>query len=52
MIYFENSVGIGDHSTHLDEINNLITEMIEANDNLKMLHQTFASMYGKALKIE
>ena len=47
MIYFEKSVGIGDHSTHLDDMNNLITEMTEANDNLKMLHQTFASMYEK-----
>lgn len=47
MIYFEKSVGIGDHSNHLEEMNKLITEMTEANDNLKMLHKTFGLMYGK-----
>ena len=47
MIYFEKSVGIGDHSKHLDDMDNLITEMAEANDNLKMLRKTFGTMYGK-----
>lgn len=47
MIYFEKSVGIGDHSTHLDEMDKLITQMTEANDNLKMLQQTFGIIYGK-----
>ena len=47
MIYFEKSVGIGDHSTHLEEMDKLITQMTEANDNLKMLQQTFGIIYGK-----
>ena len=36
-IYLENSVGIGEHPQHLDEVDKLITKIAEANEKLKEL---------------
>ena len=47
MIYFEKSVGIGDHSNHLKEMNKLIIEMSEASDNINVLNKYFKPIYGK-----
>tara|TARA_R100000900_G_scaffold100761_1_gene78077 strand:- start:105 stop:350 length:246 start_codon:yes stop_codon:yes gene_type:complete len=39
-IYLENSVGIGEHPQHIDEVDKLITKIAEANEKLNEL-QTF-----------
>jgi hypothetical protein len=46
-IFFENSIGIGDHANHIDEMNLLIEKMTSANDKLKMLNLTFGKIYAK-----
>jgi hypothetical protein len=40
-IYFENSVGIGEHPQHLEEMDKFITQLTDATDKLNMLHDTF-----------
>ena len=40
LIYFENSVGIGDHPNHLDEMDELISKAASANDKMNMLKNT------------
>lgn len=47
IIFFENSIGIGDHANHIDEMNLLIEKMTSANDKLKMLNLTFGKIYAK-----
>ena len=47
LIYFEKSVGIGDHATHLEEMNLLVEKMTSANDKLKMLKNMFSDNYSK-----
>jgi predicted sugar kinase len=39
-IYLENSVGIGEHPQHIDEVDKLITKIAEAQEKLNEL-QTF-----------
>lgn len=36
-IYLENSVGIGEHPQHIDEVDKLITKIAEAQEKLKEL---------------
>ena len=36
-IYLENSVGIGEHPQHIDEVDKLITKIAEANEKLNEL---------------
>jgi hypothetical protein len=36
-IYMENSVGIGEHPQHIDEVDNLIQKIAEAEENLGVL---------------
>jgi hypothetical protein len=38
-IYFENSVGIGEHPQHLEEIDKLISQLADAQDKLEALNQ-------------
>ena len=38
-IYLENSVGIGEHPQHLEEIDKLINKIAEAEDKLKVLKE-------------
>ena len=38
-IYLENSVGIGEHPQHLDEIDKLINKIAESEDKLKVLKE-------------
>ena len=47
LIYFEKSVGIGDHATHLEEMNSLVEKMTSANDKLNMLMHMFSDNYSK-----
>ena len=41
LIYFNNSVGIGEHTQHLEEMDVLIGNITEANDKLETLFREF-----------
>lgn len=47
LIFFENPVGIGDHSNHLEEMDELVSKMTNADDKLNMLKKTFRKEYSK-----
>ena len=38
-IYLENSVGIGEHPQHIEEIDKLINKIAQAEENLKILKE-------------
>jgi|TARA_B100000085_G_C18192141_1_gene370019 hypothetical protein len=38
-IYFENSVGIGEHPQHIDEVDKLIEKIANAEEKLKVLKE-------------
>jgi|TARA_R100001443_G_scaffold563_4_gene2298 hypothetical protein len=38
-IYLTNSVGIGEHAQHLDEIDKLVSKIAEAKDKLEVLKE-------------
>ena len=38
-IYFESSVGIGEHPQHIDEVDKLIDKIAQAEEKLKVLQQ-------------
>jgi len=38
-IYFENSVGIGEHPQHIDEIDKLVDKIANAEEKIKVLQQ-------------
>ena len=40
-IYLENSVGIGEHPQHLEEMDILLENMTSAHDKLEILHRYF-----------
>jgi|TARA_B100001250_G_scaffold414631_1_gene455030 hypothetical protein len=42
-LYFNNSVGIGEHSAILNEINKWTNELSQANDNVQSLENCFNS---------
>ena len=37
-IYFNNSVGIGEHPQHLEEMDKFVAQLAEAEDKLQTLH--------------
>lgn len=37
-IYFESSVGIGEHPQHLEEMDKFVAQLAEAEDKLNTLH--------------
>ena len=41
LIYFNNSVGIGEHPQHLDELNKLISKISSAEGKQRTLHTHF-----------
>ena len=38
-IYLENSVGIGEHPQHIDEVDKLISKITDAEEKLKTLKE-------------
>ena len=40
-VYFNNSVGIGEHPQHLEEMNELVDKMASASDKLEALKTNF-----------
>jgi hypothetical protein len=47
-IYLENSVGIGEHPQHIDEVNKLIDKIAQAKEKLDVLDE-FEPERGDAL---
>ena len=41
-IYFDSPVGIGEHPQHLEEMDKLICNMVDAQDKLDMLTKEFS----------
>jgi hypothetical protein len=41
LIYFNNSVGIGEHPQHLEEMDVLVSNITDANDKLESLLREF-----------
>ena len=41
LIYFNNSVGIGEHPQHIEEMDILVEKLTEAHDKLEILHKYF-----------
>ena len=37
LIYFNNSVGIGEHPQHTEEMDNLVTQLTDAKDKLETI---------------
>lgn len=46
-IYFNNSVGIGEHPQHLEEMDKLLDKLSSAQDKLDNLVRYFAPTYGE-----
>ncbi len=45
LIYLNNSVGIGEHPQHLEEMDNQLSKIAEANDKLEILMKDFPDDY-------
>ena len=45
-IYFENSMGIGEHPQHTDEMAKLIDKVAMAEDRKSVLERHYQSIYG------
>ena len=41
LIYFDSSVGIGEHPQHIEEMDKLVGQIASAEDNLKALNKHF-----------
>jgi hypothetical protein len=41
LIYLNNPVGIGEHPQHIDEMDKLVTKIVEASDKLDYLSEEF-----------
>jgi hypothetical protein len=42
LVYLNNSVGIGEHPQHLEEMDKLLGQMVDADDKLNMLRNSFS----------
>ena len=38
-VYFSNSVGIGEHPQHIEEIDKLLQKIVDAQEKIKELHE-------------
>ena len=43
-IYFESSVGIGEHPQHLEEMDKFVSQLADAQDKLETLYSFMASI--------
>lgn len=46
LVYFNNPVGIGEHPQHLEEMDKLMTQMVDAHDKLELLTKAFSNLSG------
>jgi len=47
-IYFNNSVGIGEHPQHIEEMDKLVSVMVDANDKLELLTRVYCNYENKS----
>lgn len=47
LVYFNNPVGIGEHPQHLEEMDKLMTQMVDAHDKLELLTNAFGSLFSE-----
>ena len=47
LVYFNNPVGIGEHPQHLEEMDKLIMNMVDAHDKLNILKDNFSNFYSQ-----
>ena len=45
-IYLDNSVGIGEHPQHIEEMDKLIASMVDAHDKFTLLEKEFQQFNG------
>ena len=46
LVYFTNSVGIGEHPQHLEEMDKFVEKLANANDKLETLKEFYKYNYG------
>ena len=46
-IYFENSVGIGEHPQHIEEMDKFVSQLTDGNDILESLQKVYTEFYKK-----
>lgn len=46
-IYFENSVGIGEHPQHIEEMDKFVSQLTDGNDKLELLQKVYTEFYKK-----
>ena len=46
LIYFNNSVGIGEHPQHLEEMDELVSKLTDATDKLETLNKFFLNDFN------
>ena len=46
LVYFNNSVGIGEHPQHLEEMDKFVEKLANANDKLETLKEFYKYNYG------
>jgi hypothetical protein len=46
MVYMENSVGIGEHPQHLEEMDKFVEQLSNSSDKLINLKEFYARNYG------
>jgi hypothetical protein len=46
-IYFENSIGIGEHPQHTEEMAKLLDKVAMAEDRVSVLQRHFKDIYGE-----
>ena len=49
LIYFNQSVGIGEHPQHLEEIDNLLDKIANAEDKLNSLQKYFSNVINERI---
>lgn len=42
LVYLHNPAGIGEHPQHIEEMDKLISKMVDANDKLTLLEKEFS----------
>ena len=47
LVYFNNSVGIGEHPQHIEEMDKLIATMVDAHDKFTLLEKEFSRFYSE-----
>ena len=50
-VYFENSVAIGEHPQHTEEIDKLIGQLEDATGKLEALSENFGQEYGHDIPV-